>query len=101
MDIAVECREVSDMLSRAAAAVDQARLQERAARGGHEGQKRNTESFARERDEARAALKRIVEVIESAGLHNISRGVDLGPTVWFVKMSDAIEAAKACYENRK
>ena len=43
----------------------------------------------------RAALDELVKVIEAAGLLNLSDGVQLGQTVWFVKASDALQNAKA------
>jgi hypothetical protein len=39
------------------------------------------------------ALRRLVNVIDAAGLLNLANGVQLGPTVWYVKASDAREAA--------
>ncbi len=44
--------------------------------------------------ELEGALEGLVRVIEAAGLHNLSNGVQLGPTVWFVKASDALKYAK-------
>jgi hypothetical protein len=41
------------------------------------------------------ALETLMGVIISAGLSNLSRGVQLGPTVWYVKASDAMDSAKA------
>jgi len=35
-----------------------------------------------------------VAVIEAAGLGNLVNGVQLGPTVWYVKTSDAMNAAR-------
>ena len=35
------------------------------------------------------ALKATWRVIDAAGLHNLTNGVQLGQTVWFVKASDA------------
>ncbi len=46
-------------------------------------------------DEMRGALFQLTTVINSAGLHNLSAGVQLGPTVWYVKASDAMERASA------
>jgi hypothetical protein len=48
----------------------------------------------KQRDAMRDALARVVQLIDAAGLHNLSNGVQLGPTSWFVKMSDAMAAAK-------
>lgn len=48
----------------------------------------------KQRDAARDALAQVVKLIDAAGLHNLSNGVQLGPTSWFVKMSDAMAAAK-------
>lgn len=55
-------------------------------------------SWMRTRDAAPAllaALRRTWEVIDAAGLQALTRGVELGPTVWFVKASDARENALA------
>ncbi|NWF45425.1 hypothetical protein F3K02_09215 [Hydrogenophaga sp. D2P1] len=41
------------------------------------------------------ALKDLTGVITAAGLSNLSRGVQLGPTVWYVKASDAMESSLA------
>ena len=46
------------------------------------------------RDEMQRALGRLVQLIDAAGLDNLTNGVQLGPTSWFVKMSDALAAAK-------
>ncbi len=40
------------------------------------------------------ALTHLVKVIEAAGLLNLSNGVQLGPTVWYVKACDAIDYAR-------
>jgi hypothetical protein len=40
------------------------------------------------------ALKHLVYLIESAGLANLAKGVQLGQTSWFVKASDAMIWAK-------
>lgn len=45
-------------------------------------------------DPIRAALAELVRVIDAAKLINLSRGVELGPTAWYVKASDAMEAAR-------
>lgn len=45
--------------------------------------------------DALAALRELVRVIDAAGLHNLSNGVQLGPTVWYVKAHDAMESARA------
>ena len=41
------------------------------------------------------ALRELVSLIENAGLYNITRGVQLGATSWYVKMTDAIDYAHA------
>jgi hypothetical protein len=41
------------------------------------------------------ALKDLLGVIDAAGLINLSNGVQLGQTVWFVKASDAVNYATA------
>lgn len=41
------------------------------------------------------ALKELVVVIDAAGLRNLTTGVQLGPTVWYVKANDAMDAAHA------
>ena len=50
--------------------------------------------------EAKELLRHIIKVIESAGVHNLSNGVELGQTVWSVKMNDALDMAKHHLENR-
>ena len=40
------------------------------------------------------AIKRLVDVINQAGVHNLSNGVQLGQTVWSVKCNDAMDEAK-------
>jgi hypothetical protein len=57
-------------------------------------------SLVAERDELRQALAGLVDVISAAGLYNLSRGVVLGPTVWYVKASAAIDAARKALEPR-
>lgn len=42
-----------------------------------------------QRDQLLEALKETWRVIDAAGLDNLSRGVQLGQTVWYVKASDA------------
>ena len=44
--------------------------------------------------ELTGALEGLISVIEAAGLLNLSKGVQLGSTVWFVKASDALKYAK-------
>jgi hypothetical protein len=44
---------------------------------------------------AAQALRALVEIVEKAGLMQLSRGVELGPTVWFVKASERMEYAQA------
>ena len=51
------------------------------------------------------ALQDLMGVINAAGLHNLQIGVQLGPTVWFVKANDAMNyaaraVAKATGEQR-
>lgn len=41
------------------------------------------------------ACEQLVGVIEAAGIYNLSRGVELGQTVWSVKCHDALEFAKS------
>ena len=41
------------------------------------------------------ALTNLVKIIESDGVANLTRGVELGQTVWFVKASDGLEYANA------
>jgi hypothetical protein len=40
------------------------------------------------------SLRALVWIIEAAGLLNLSNGVQLGPTSWFVKASDRLDAAR-------
>ncbi len=35
-----------------------------------------------------------LNLIDAAGLHNLSNGVQVGPTAWFVKASDATRALR-------
>lgn len=44
------------------------------------------------------ALKGLISVIDAAGLDHLSNGVQLGRTVWYVKASDALNAAKRAIE---
>ena len=44
--------------------------------------------------ELAGALEGLISVIESAGLIHLADGVQLGPTVWYVKASDALDVAK-------
>lgn len=44
--------------------------------------------------ELREALMNLVNVIDKAGLLNLSNGVQLGATSWYVKASDALTYAK-------
>jgi hypothetical protein len=46
-------------------------------------------------------LTEMVRLIESAGLLNLSNGVQLGATSWYVKMSDCMESAKAVLAERE
>lgn len=41
------------------------------------------------------ALEGLVSVIDRAGLSNLANGVQLGQTSWYVKASDALEAARS------
>lgn len=43
----------------------------------------------------RDALAELVRVIDRAGLSNLSSGVQLGPIVWYVKASDAMDSARS------
>jgi hypothetical protein len=43
----------------------------------------------------RDALTGLVAIIDMAGLLNLSNGVQLGPTSWYVKASDRLESARA------
>ena len=47
-----------------------------------------------EREACADALGQLVQLIDAAGLDNLTNGVQLRPTNWFVKMSDAMAAAK-------
>ena len=51
-----------------------------------------------DRDRLREAAMGLVRVIDAAGLYNLSTGVQLGPTVWFVKASDAMDAARTALQ---
>lgn len=41
-----------------------------------------------------SAIIGLLDVIDAAGLKNLVNGVQLGPTVWFVKASEAIDIAR-------
>ncbi len=47
----------------------------------------------------REALTNLTNVIDAAGLDNLSNGVQLGPTVWFVKATDAMNYARAALKD--
>lgn len=47
-----------------------------------------------QRDELLAALNNLVDIIDKAGLGNLSKGVQLGAMSWYVKASDAVEWAR-------
>jgi hypothetical protein len=49
-------------------------------------------------DELIAALSGLTHIIESAGLLNLSNGVQLGQTSWLVKASDCMDQANAALE---
>jgi len=57
-------------------------------------QQRLRESERRE-GKLREALESLVEIIDKAGLLNLSNGVQLGQTSWYVKASDRLEFARA------
>lgn len=46
------------------------------------------------------ALSELVRVIESAGLQNLAKGVQLGQASWWVKATDAVNYAKAVISAR-
>ena len=52
------------------------------------------EKFVRAADEWLDSLRRIVSLVDSAGLDQLSRGVELGKNSWRVKASDEFGAAK-------
>lgn len=54
-----------------------------------------------QRDELLAALEETWRVINSAGLLNLSNGVQLGATSWYVKASTAREISAAAIANTK
>lgn len=47
------------------------------------------------------ALEGFIGVINAAGIYNLSRGVQLGQTVWYVKASDAMESSRAALAKAK
>jgi hypothetical protein len=51
------------------------------------------ERLKAELEKATGIIALFHEHINSAGLHNLSNGVQLGSTVWYVKMSDAMGEA--------
>lgn len=42
----------------------------------------------------REALRDLVAIIDAAGLHNLSNGVQLGRTSWYVKAGDRMAYAR-------
>lgn len=63
------------------------------------------EVLKQENARLRDALRGVLNLIDKAGLHNLTNGVQLGQTVWFVKMSDAItyaqEALKSPHDGKE
>lgn len=59
--------------------------------------------LARKRGEAeedlRDSLQDLVTIINKAGLLNLSRGVELGATSWYVKASDRLKQAEWALSN--
>lgn len=48
----------------------------------------------RQRDELLEALTDLIDIIDAAGLINLSNGVQLGQTSWYVKASDRVKWAR-------
>lgn len=48
-----------------------------------------------QRNELITALDDLVNIIEKAGLMNLSNGVELGQASWYVKANDRLEYAKS------
>ena len=46
-------------------------------------------------EELHATLRGIVEIVDAAGLLNLSNGVQLGQTSWYVKAVDRFDRARA------
>lgn len=55
-------------------------------------------ALAAEVERLGAALTGLVEIIDAAGLFNLSNGVQLGQTSWYVKASDRLDVAHAALE---
>jgi hypothetical protein len=47
------------------------------------------------------ALEELTEIIDKAGLLNLSNGVQLGPTVWYVKATERMDYARAAIAKAK
>jgi FtsZ-binding cell division protein ZapB len=55
---------------------------------------READKLAMENKMLRDALESLVEIIDKAGLSNLSNGVQLGQTSWYVKASDRLDTAR-------
>jgi len=86
-------RKAKDDAKTAARAAGWERLNASRAKAAAEAaeQKRRAECY----DDLLAALTDLADIIDAAGLVNLSCGVQLGPTVWFVKASDRLGFARA------
>jgi hypothetical protein len=47
------------------------------------------------------ALEELTEIIDKAGLLNLSNGVQLGPTAWYVKATERMDYARAAIAKAK
>jgi hypothetical protein len=60
---------------------------------------RDISELLAEIERLRPALQGLVSVIDAAGLLNLSNGVQLGPTVWYVKATERMDIARSALES--
>lgn len=60
-----------------------------------EQMQKKVDNLTAQRDELLAALKNLTCIINKAGLINLTKGVQLGATSWYVKASDAMDYAES------
>lgn len=58
------------------------------------GESEGAARCAEDRDRYMVALRDLVGIIDKAGLLNLSNGVQLGQTSWYVKASERLDYAK-------
>lgn len=62
---------------------------------------RERDQLVREKRDLREALQELVNIIDAAGVMNLSNGVQLGATVWYVKASEHMDYAKMILSEAK